>query len=102
MILTTHKQCPGSVLLAGPAYVRQATLWTQRLCFVQHYGNLTPLLRLCVCRQVLGLAALRATPVLTQRCRDIISTNLDIANGFFARWQAIFDWQEPRVRFRVS
>jgi hypothetical protein len=53
------------------------------------------------CRQVLGLAAVRATPVLTQRCRDIISTNLAIANGFFARWQAVFDWQEPQVRPRV-
>lgn len=60
---------------------------------------LLPLLPL---RQVLGLAAVRATPVLTQRCRDIISANLDVANGFFARWQAVFDWQPPQVRGRVA
>jgi hypothetical protein len=47
--------------------------------------------------QVLGLAAVRATPQLTQRCRDIISANLDVAIGFFARWQAIFDFQPPQV-----
>lgn len=55
----------------------------------------------CCCHvtflQVLALAAVRATPVLTQRCRDIISTNLAIADGFFARWREVFDWQPPQA-----
>jgi hypothetical protein len=52
--------------------------------------------------QVLALAAVRATPVLTQRCRDIISTNLAIADGFFARWREVFDWQSPQASNAVD
>ena len=47
--------------------------------------------------QVLALAAVRATPLLTQRCRDIMGTNLAIAEGFFARWQDVFEWHTPQV-----
>lgn len=46
--------------------------------------------------ELLALAAVRATPLLTDRCRNIISTNLSIAEGFFARWQNIFDWHPPQ------
>jgi aspartate/methionine/tyrosine aminotransferase len=45
---------------------------------------------------VLALAAVRATKQLTQRCRDIISANLNAADAFFARWSDIFEWHRPQ------
>lgn len=45
--------------------------------------------------EVLALAAVRATPQLTQRCRDIIAANVEVADGFFARWPATFEWHRP-------
>lgn len=64
-------------------------------------GLIDTLLCILCHMQVLGLAAVRATPLLTQRCREIISTNLDIAEGFFARWQNIFDFHTPQVTLRL-
>lgn len=46
--------------------------------------------------EVLALAAVRATPKLTQRCRDIIATNLAAADAFFARWTDVFEWHRPQ------
>eukprot|EP00775_Hariotina_reticulata_P003038 gene3038-3319_t len=45
--------------------------------------------------EILALAAVRATPQLTQRCRDIIAVNTQLANTFFARWEHVFEYHPP-------
>lgn len=47
--------------------------------------------------QILALAAVRATAQLTQRSKDIISSNLTAANEFFSRWSQVFEWQPPEA-----
>lgn len=45
----------------------------------------------------MALAAVRATPQLTQRSRDIIADNLAHADAFFARWSDVFEWHRPQA-----
>ena len=45
----------------------------------------------------LALAALQAHAPLVERSRGIIATNLQLAEAFFARHAARFDWRPPRA-----
>lgn len=45
----------------------------------------------------LALVALEAQEALVVRNRAIIDRNLDVAEGFFARQRALFDWRPPRA-----
>lgn len=63
----------------------------EQTCALRHRLSRTP-------DQVLALAAVRATPLLTGRCRDIIATNLALADAFFGgRWAGVFEWLPPRA-----
>jgi aspartate/methionine/tyrosine aminotransferase len=47
--------------------------------------------------EILGLMALRAQETIVQRNLDIIRHNLDVAERFFARHDACFEWRRPRA-----
>jgi aspartate/methionine/tyrosine aminotransferase len=44
---------------------------------------------------MLSVMALRASPVLLERSRALLASNLELMNAFFARWSALFDWSPP-------
>jgi aspartate/methionine/tyrosine aminotransferase len=46
--------------------------------------------------EVLALIALRARERVLARNRAIVEMNLPLLDGFFARWQGIFEWVRPR------
>lgn len=45
--------------------------------------------------QVLALIAVRATELLTARARGLIAQNTALADAFFGRWAALFEWRRP-------
>jgi aspartate/methionine/tyrosine aminotransferase len=47
--------------------------------------------------EILGLMALRAQETIVQRNLDIIHHNLDVAEDFFAEYDACFQWRRPRA-----
>ena len=46
--------------------------------------------------EVLALIALRARDRVLARNRGIVTSNLPLLDGFFERWQGVFDWVRPR------
>jgi aspartate/methionine/tyrosine aminotransferase len=46
--------------------------------------------------EVLALIALRAKERVLARNRAIVEANLPLLDGFFGRWQGVFEWRRPR------
>ena len=47
--------------------------------------------------EVLALVALRARDAVLARSRTILDSNLTVLDGFFDRWEGVFDWVRPRA-----
>lgn len=79
-------------LRAGWLVVRDAAV-RQALINWKHYTTICPPAPV----ELLARAALLAHAPLVERSRGIIAANLQLAEGFFARHAARFDWRPPRA-----
>jgi aspartate/methionine/tyrosine aminotransferase len=93
------QRLPAGLQAGFAAFLHYQRIITGSAALLEHHGIIDVmrlLLHLCCMLQVLALAAVRATPQLTQRCRDIIAANLAAADAFFTRWSNIFEWHKPQ------
>ncbi len=79
-------------LRAGWLLVRDATTRAALINW-KHYTTICP----PAPSERLALAALQAHTPLVERSRGIIAANLQLAEAFFARHAAQFDWRPPRA-----